>query len=915
MAGGPFARVFRLAAGRSTVARDVEVEIAFHLEEMAHLLVAEGWSPEAARDEARRRFGDVPAVRRRLRRLDEETRRRTRRMQWIDELRQDLTYALRGLRRGPGFAAVVVFTLGLALGANATMFGVVDRLLLSPPPHVVQPDQVRWITVARWRALGAIPRGGYPACTEAAGCLTNPSTIISYPVFLDLRDRTTSFSQVAAVTGRDVSYGLREAARPMRVAAVSAQFFPLLGTSPARGRYFAEPENRASAPVAVVSHPFWRTVLGGRDDVVGTTIHLDSHPFQVVGVAPPGFTGASYDPVDGWVPFSAVTSHFGYSQDRLIDRRRYHLEALVRLRPGVSPQIALEDARRAYQGGHEGFADYLARAIPAFRPLTGNRHDNVTQGRIATWLFGVSAVLLLIACANVGGLMLSRGVEREGEIAVRLSLGVSRGRLVRQLLTESLVLAGLGAAAGLGLVLWLSDPIRRVLLPDTAWEVSPVNERVLVLTLLGTASVAILAGLVPLLRATRIDLARSLHAASRSFAGRSRRLQQGLLLVQTTMCTALLIGAGLFLRSLERAGKLDLGIDPSEVVVARPEVRSLGLSDQEQHLLWKEAEQRIRRVPGVNAAGLSTGSPFVADEVSSEAIRVPGLDSIPRLAGGGPFHYRVSPEALEAMGVRLLQGRLFDDRDRAGSPAVAVVTEHMARTLWPGQPALGKCFITNPDEATACREVVGVIANLHIWRLEEDPFMLYFTLLDQVEGAPPPDNLIVRGAGDPGALIEPVRRELLALRPTLPYIPITPMEDAVATRARSWRLGASMFTLFGLMSLVIAAMGLYGVLSFLVARRRAELGVRAALGATPGGLLALVLRSGVGSAVLGAGLGTLIAIAASSRLAPLLFRTSPQDPAVLLATAATVVTVGLLASLVPGLRATRVDPMAALRAE
>jgi len=435
---------------------------------------------------------------------------------------------------------------------------------------------------------------------------------------------------------------------------------------------------------------------------------------------------------------------------------------------------------------------------------------------------------------------------------------------------------------------------------------------ILVVTIAITVLTALLAGLLPLVRSARTDAAMELRGSARAATGSTGRLRIGLLLVQTTLSTALLVGAGLFLRSVDRVRRIDLGIDAPHVLAVGVNLSGLGVAADEAREFHRQAVERLATVPGVEAVGPIVGAPFMSN--SSEGVRVPGLDTMPRLPGGGPYNFRAGPGTLEALGVRLLRGRLFDRGDRAGSPPVAVVSDRMARLLWLNQDPIGRCFVAAPsDSAAPCREVVGIVADLHRQELDEAPFMLYFTVIDQWRDPRVPDQILVRTKGSPDAVIEPVRRALLELRSDLPYVNARPYEEIIAPQSRSWRLGAAMLPAFGMLSLAIAAMGLYGVLSFTVTQRIREFGIRTALGATPSRLVRGVVAGGLGVAAVGVALGLVLVGAISGRLAPLLYRTSPGEPLVLASAALVVVLIGTVASAVPARRAARVDPIGARR--
>ncbi len=820
----------------------------------------------------------------------------------MEGIRQDLVHAWRGLRRAPGFALVVILTLGIALGANATMFGLTDRLLFRPPAGIGHPEQVRRVYVARWiqGLIGASP-------------------VMAYPTFEDFRDRTRSFQQVAAMDEVISSYGSGASARPVHVTQATGQYFPLLQVHPLLGRLFDEAEDAAPSgtPVVVLSHGFWKSGFGGDPAVLGRTLELGKKPFTVIGVAPEGFTGTELSAVDLWVPMStSEKTAFGDDGWRT-NRGSQWLRILARLKPGIADGAAAQDATKGYREGHaDSKGDFHKKAVASFAGLTGASLSGSegNTGRVAAWLLGVTVMLLVIACANIANLVLARGLLRRGEIAVRLALGVSRGRLLRQLLTESLLLAGLGFALGLVLVRFGSGLLRAVLLPGYAWEGSAVNGRVLLVTGVATLLSAVVAGLLPLWRGTRSDVAAQLHGGVRATAAHSRKLRTGLLLLQTGLSTALLIGAGLFLKSLGAIQGLDLGFTPGQLAVVTVDLQSQGATGAEVKAFYQEAADRIRKIPGIRAAGLSIGAPFMGSW--AEPVGLPGGDSIPDQPGGGPYYIRAGRGLLEALDVRLLKGRLLTDADdRADAEPVAVVSELMARTVWPGRDPLGQCLVRT--EKKLCTTVVGVVSDLHRQALEETekPFLLYFTPLAQDTEFGVPQTMLVRTSGDPERWTEPIRRELLAIRPDLPYVRLRPYQDLVDGRARSWRLGASMLTVFGGLSLVIAAIGLYGVLSFAVTQRTQELGIRAALGATPSRLMGLILGNGMVTAVVGTVLGVALALALSSRITPLLFRTSALDVTVYVVTGVTILGVAAVASWIPGRRATRVEPVRALKAE
>ncbi len=892
-------RLFRLAAREPSVTDDVEQEISTHLEQLTEWYREQGLGPEAAREAARRRFGDLDRFRRQLGSIDRSAGRRRRWFGHLDSIRQDVGLAFRGLRRSPGYAAVVIGTLGLALGANATMFGVVDRLLLQPPPGVVAPHEVRRIQAARW----------------FDDHYSEPWDAVSYPSFEGLRGGVAGLSRVAAVTQATLSFGLGVEARPARAVFASGEYFDLVGTAPARGRFFTDADDQPPSGTAVVvlSDRFWRTALGADPAAIGRTIMLNSQPYQVIGIGPERFNGTDLEPIDLWLPFQAVGPLVQGGSEWRTGRGWQWLNLLARIEPGVSDELAAAEATRAYRAANADFAPFEARATLSFRSLAAYS-ESAGPERVAGWLYGVTLIVLLIACANVANVVLARGIVRRSETAVRQALGISRGRMFRQSLVETVLVVGLGLVLGLALTRWGGLVVRRVLLEGTAWDGDPVNLRVLATTAVAGVLAAFLASLWPLLRSARVDPATELHGAGRAISRSGARARGGLLLVQTTLCTALVVLAGLFLRSIATIRSLDLGIRPDDAYLVSMDLDGRNLDRAESIRMFEWAADRIRTMPGVTAAGLTFGAPFRSN--SGGRITVPGKDSIPRLEGGGPYYFAIGPGTLAAYGIRLLQGRDFGPADRRGSAPVALVSERMARTIWPNESALGKCFYPGRiADSVPCLEVVGVVADLHRQELDEPPFFLYFSVLDQATEPLLPHHIVVRmepGRPNPA---EAIRQRLLAERTDLPFLPVQSYREILGRQARQWNLGASLLTVFGGLSLAIAAIGLYGVVAFGVSQRTREIGLRAALGAPPRRLFWTTVRGGMATAALGIAAGVGLALLTGGRLEALLFRTRATDPLVLGTAAAVVVLVSALAAAIPGRRALRIDPTQALRAD
>jgi predicted permease len=886
---------------------DIDAEIRFHFEQKVADLVARGLNPDAARAQAESEFGDVDAVRSDLREIDGRIAQHRQRAEWWEAIAQDLRYAARGLRRAPMFATFVVVTLALGIGANAAMFGVVDRLLIRGPAYIADPGRVM-----RMFADGQEP-GGNEDTDDSFGYVT-------YNLF---KTQVRSLDGVAAyaVSANSMAFGRGEDARLLSVGAVTADIFPLLGVHPALGRFFTLEEDRTvgAEHVVVLGDGLWRSAFAGDRSVVGRTITLGEEPYIVVGVAPPGFTGPQFAKVDVWLPMSLRSR--GIISNWTSGWNAAWLRIIVRLKPGVTTEQVNAEATTVFRHAYTGTQKSLANARIFAAPISFNHSGKETaELSISRWLFGVAVVVLLIACSNVVNLLLARAVRRRREVAVRLALGAGRSRLVRLLLTESIMLAIAGGVTGLGVAWVTAQILRTALLPTIEWTSPPVDVRVLTVSAAIALSVGLIVGLVPALRASRPDLTGSLKTGTRDGGGQAMRLRAALTVAQAALSIVLLVGAGLFVRSLWHVRSLDLGVEPEKVLVLSPRWPSMARLDTAASRiesarrvdLFPRALERIRHLADVEHASLTIGLPF--HMAFSQSLRVPGWDTIPRLNGSGPGLSAVSSEYFETIGTRLVKGRTFTMADRNGSEPVAIVSEVMARRLWPGRDPLGDCLFTGDTEKVVCARIVGVVRDARSFSLQEDPSMHYYIPFGQERGIGG-TVLLVRPRGEPLSMIPAARRVFQELDPSITYVGAETLQEAVDPQIRPWRLGASVFGLMGVLALVVAAIGLYSVLSYLVAQRTHELGVRIALGARDGDIFGIVLRSSLGMAVLGVAIGLVLSLAAGRFVAPLLFETSPADSSVLGGVALLMLAVALFASFVPALRAKRVNPMEALRTE
>lgn len=895
-----FLKLDRLLSG---VEEEVDAELRHHFDTAVDELIEQGVPQQEALEIVHRRFGDEAAYRDALVRISRGRSGMQARSETMDWMVRAVTHSVRRIRRSPAFSASIVLILALGIGANAVMFGVVDRLLLSPPQHIVDADEVKLLHVERV---------GFNGDTFIGGTIT-------WPDLLDFSD-VGAFAEIAAYTEpRAVTVGRGADAAPTQVATASALLFSLLGVSPHTGRFYYDEEDRPGAtPTIVLSHEYWTRQYGADPGVLGSTIDVDDGTFEIIGITPPGFTGAQLSPVDLWAPiqtFQAIADGEGWEDNR----GWYWFRTVARLAPGASVEAAEEEATAAHRAGRaemieadrydEGARILVAPIIAAQGP------DPTSEARVARWLAGVSFVVLLIACFNVANLLLARGVQGGREVAVRLALGAGRKRLLAELMLESLFLSALGALAGVAVASILGRAVHQALLPGVAFSDAGLTTRIVGFTLIATALAGLTAGLLPALQASRADLTNSLRSGGRASAGGRSRLRVLLLTGQAALSVVLLVGAGLFVESLRRAEGVDLGFDAGQMAIVTLEWNET-LPALERQALYEQAQERARRLPAVHAAGLTYTIPF-RSSMSLGQPRVPGLDSVPRHHNGGPYLNKVSEGFFSAAGLEIVEGRAFDSSDGSeGAAPVAIVSESMARAYWPAGDALGSCMLFSDEPESVCTTVVGVVENHRRQALvEDDPHFLYYVNQPHPDFSGPPQALMLGTTGDPAAMREAIRQAMRAIPGPIRFVGVESMSELVEPSLRSWRMGASMFTVFGLLALLVAGWGLYSVLAFDVALRKHELGVRSALGAGVPRLVKMVLRQALALIAVGTVVGLGASAAAARFIEPLLFGVSGRDPFVYVVVAVTLVGVAAVAGWIPAMRATRVDPREALASE
>jgi predicted permease len=883
------------------VQRQVDEELRFHFDMCVDELVARGMTAEHARLEAERRFGDVAAVRARLSRLDRQRVSEQRRADWWNALGQDTRYALRGLRRSPAFTSGVVITLALGIGANAAVFTFIDRLLLRAPPHVADADNLRRVHIEMTFKSG----------------VTQTRAPMSYPEFAAIRAGVRAFDRISAVIyPQSVALGRGVDAPRVKVSGASADFFRTLGVKPVLGRFFVpeDDDDGVSRPAAVLGYGVWQLQFGGRSSVIGESLVLDGRPHVIVGVAPEGFSGVEIDAPDVWAPIAPMLAASEGTEWRG-HKTGFGLQVIAHLRPGASADQAAAQAAIAVRPAYDGiFMADLPATVRLGSVIPGRRLDRTdTAISVATRLFGAAAMVLLIASANVTNLLLARALARRRELAVRLALGVGRARLIAHLLTESVLLALAAGLAAMAIAVWGGSLLRGLLMPGVTWASPPVDARVVAFTAAITMIVGLVAGLAPAIQMTRHDLTGSLKSGWRDVSGGGSAVRSTLLLVQAAFTVILLVGAGVFVRSLHNARAMDVGFDIDRTILVDVHFDKASVAAGDVDATYEAFAERVRRVPGVAGASVTSTAPYWT--VTFERLWIPGHDSLPRDLRS-PSINRVSPDYIRTMGMRLTVGRPFSAGDRDGAPLVAIVNSTMAKRAWPTESPLGKCLKIAADTAP-CTTVVGVVADVGFMNLRDAPPPQYYVPIAQFgETGGGPRYLVIRtadGAGDPRGIAASARNALRGARAGMQSLSVRPFLDLLDPEIRPFRLGATMFGVFGVLALVLAGVGLYAVISFGVTLRTRELGVRAALGARVGDVVRLVLTDGLRVTALGVVVGLLLSLALGRVVDALLFGASPRDPFVFAIVAVTLLTVGVAASLVPAYRAARVDPLVALR--
>jgi putative ABC transport system permease protein len=815
----------------------------------------------------------------------------------------DLRYAARVLLKKPGFTTVAVLSLALGIGANTAIFTVINAVFLHPlaiedPSHVVEL---------------------FTKDTKTVQTANLTLTASSYQNFEDYRDQQQVFTGLAGYFPLGLQWTRRGETQGLPGMMASGNYFDVLGIKPSRGRLFRpeDDEKPGAGMVAVLSYSLWTNQFGADPGVIGQTVTLNGLPFTVIGVAPPGFKGtfSLAGPDRVWVPLSMRDQLVNAQLRQLATNRRFRWLSMVgRLKPGVSHdqaagamKIIASSLERLYPTANEGRTIELALESQAALGING-RNQLVLAGSV---MMGVVGLVLLIACVNLANLLLAQSATREKEIGVRAAIGAGRGRLVGQMLTESVLLAVAGGAAGLVVAYWGRTALwsfRPPFLANASIDLS-FEPRVLLFTAATSILTGVLFGVVPAIQVSRASLSDTLKAGGRTGASVNNRIRSALVVSEIGLATVALIGAGLFVRSMQAAQQMDLGFDSPHIgfIALNPGQQRYDPARGEQ--FYFDAIAAARTVGGVEAATVASAPPL--NPVLLLTVFPEGEAQNPNYRGSLVNFNDVTPGYFDTLRIPLRAGRDFTDFDGDRSKPVAIINEALARQLWPGQSALNKRFTI--VQQTELIEVVGIAATSVIVNIGEDPTPMIYRPLRQEYV--PASTLLVRTTGDPSAALGAVRDKVQTLDRRMPLRGTGTIQQNIEAGLWAPRMGAALLSIFGGLALLLAMIGVYGVMSYSVTQRRQEIGIRMALGAQAGDVLVLVLRQGAVLAAGGAALGVGVALLLGRLVGALLFGVSGRDPLTLAGVSLALTLVAMLACYLPARRAARVDPLVALRYE
>jgi len=875
--------------------RELDDEIEAHLRLLTERYVRQGMTEVEAAWAARRQFGNVTLL--------QEVNREMRGFGVIDTLFQDLRYGLRMLLKNPGFTLIAVLTLALGIGANTAIFSIVNALLLRPMPGVVEAER-----------LVQVGRTHEDAVFDS----------LSYPDYLDYREQNTVFSGIAVYSKTPLHLSNAETegrAERVRGELVSGGYFSTLGVKAALGRTLTPADDSAPGanPVAVIGYDLWQRRFGADTAIVGKTIKLNARPFTVIGVAVEGFEGTVVGgATEMWLPITMFAEV--RPQERkgnfLTMRGTQWIGGFARLKPGVTLQQAQAEmttiAQRLALAYPNTNRTVGVRLAPHFGMWPGDRAD---AQQFTELLLLAAGLTLLIACANIANLLFARATVRQKEIGVRLALGASRARILRQLLTESLLLAMLSGLAGLFVARWAGDFIMRFWTPksyhglQTSLELG-LDAPVLTFAFAVSLVTGIVFGLVPAWQAARTDLLPVLKdGAPSGRTPRQPRLRGALIVSQIAISLVVLVGAGLCVRTLHNALSINRGYNVGRVLTAEIDLGRQGYSEEGGRGFYQQLLERVQSLPGVESASLAHKSPLSSQ--MGTVVRPEGLtENSPSTA----VRYNiVTPRHLETIGLRLLRGRDFNAQDTAQAPGVAIINEALARSLWGEQNPLGSALFAHTSRDVQRIEIIGVVNDARYGSVLRPPHLhLYLPVTQEYQSSM---ALHVKMAGDPASLNAGVQREVRTLDPNLPIYNVRTLSAQLDQVLASQRLAAALIGSLGILALLLAGIGLYGVMAYAVSQRTREIGIRMALGAQRGDVQKLIVRQGMTLALMGVALGLFASFAFTRVLKSLLFGVSATDPLTFAVIPVLMAGVALLACWIPVRRAAKVDPMVALRCE